>query len=262
MDELSKGTSTRLEKEPGVIDVAVGICLKGHTPPKSYNDRMLMSFCMGQKEMEDRMKEVTPRYRFQWFFMGEIFVPFAREQLAAATINYGCDYLFMVDDDMLAPFDLFYRLAANDKDICAPLAFTRNPNHMPVAFITREGFDPSVKKPYLFKDCIMAYPRDTLFQCDAVGFGAVLIKRKVLEKVPRPWFMSSTATGEDIYFCNEARKYGFEVWMDSRIKLGHLGDSIVITEEYADAWNKLNEEERIKKFGAYSYPTLEVARPA
>lgn len=243
------------------IDVAVGICLKGHTPPKSYHDRMLMAFCMGEREAEERLKNKIPRYRFQWFFMGEIFIPFAREELARATLRYNCDYLFMVDDDMLAPFDLFYKLVESDKDIIAPLAFTRNPNHQPVCCITREGYDPASHQPYLFKDTIMSYPRDTLFQCDAVGFGAVLIKRKVLEGVPTPRFLNTSPTGEDILFCNEARKKGFEVWMDSRIKLGHLGDTVVITEEYADKFNGLSEEERVRKFGEYHYPTLDKARP-
>lgn len=256
MDEQSKVVSKR------VIKVAVGIALKGHTPPKAYHDRMLMAFCMGEREAEQRLRDECPRYEFNWFFMGEIFIPFAREQLAKATLDYGCDYLFMVDDDMLAPFDLFYQLVKHDVDIVAPLAFTRNPNHAPVCCVTREGFDPASKRPYFFKDTIMAYPRNQLFECDAVGFGAVLIKRKVLETMPKPLFLNTSPTGEDILFCNEAKKYGFRVFMDSSIKLGHLGDSIVITEEYADAYNNLSESEREKKFGEYhKYPTLEMARP-
>lgn len=246
--------------DPAVKKVAVGIPLKGHTPPKSYHDRMLMAFCMGQKEAEQRMANENPRYEFLWFNVGEIFVPYAREMLAKAALNYGCEYLFMVDDDMLAPFDLFYKLVADDKDIVAPLAFTRNPNHAPVCMILREGFDHSVNKPYAFKENIMSYPRDTLFQCDAVGFGAVLIKRRVLEAMPPNMFLSSSPIGEDIEFCDKARKLGFEVWMDSRVKLGHLGDSVVITEEYSDQWNKLTADEREKKYGQYSYPTLEKAR--
>lgn len=198
---------------------------------------------------------------YQWFFVGEIFVPFAREQLAQACLNYNCDFLAMIDDDMLCPFDMVPRMIADDKDIVTALAFTRNPNHNPVCCLTREGFDPGTKKPYMFKDIIMSYPRDTLFQCDAAGFGAVLIKRKVIETMPKPWFMNTSPTGEDILFCHEARKLGFEVWMDSRIKLGHIGDSVVITEEYADSWNKLSEAERERKYGHYTYPTLEVARP-
>lgn len=244
-----------------LINVAVGIALKGHTPPKAYHDRMLMAFMMGQHEMEDRKNGADPLIQFQWFFMGEIFIPFAREQLADACLKYKCDYLFMVDDDMLCPFDLVYKLIEDDKDIVAPLAFTRNPNHAPVCCITREGFDPAAKKPYIFKEPIMSYPRDTLFQCDATGFGAVLIKRKVLETMPRPWFMNTSPTGEDILFCHEAKRHGFEVWVDSRKKLGHLGDSIIITEDYADTWNKLNKEEREHRYGQYTYPTLEVARP-
>ena len=164
-----------------VKKVLVGIPLKGHTPPKSYHDRMLMWKHIGMQEAKDFYEKKNPRFIFALGAIGEILVPFARERLADSALELGCDYLFMIDDDMLAPPDLFYRLAANDKDICAALAFTRNPNHFPVVYQTVEGFDPSVQQGYGFTKEVRNYPREQLFECDAVGFGAVLIKTEVFQ---------------------------------------------------------------------------------
>ena len=243
------------------VKVAVAICLKGHTPPKSYHDRMLMAFSMGNKEMEQRLHGTAPLYEFNWFTAGEIFVPYARDTLAKASLDHGCDYLFMVDDDMLAPFDLFYQLVKHDKDIVAPLAFTRNPPHNPVAYFIDEGWDPAMKSQYIKNIPIMNYPRDSLFRCDAVGFGAVLIKSSVLKGIQAPRFMSTSPTGEDILFCYKAREQGFQVWMDSSIKLGHLSDSLVVTEEYRDQFAKMGPKDWENKYGKYTtYPTLEATR--
>jgi GT2 family glycosyltransferase len=183
--------------------------------------------------------------------VGEIFVPFARERLADAVLESESDFLFMCDDDMLAPEDLFYQLAAHDKDVIAPLAFTRNPNHHPVIYQEIAGFDPVTNQSFSLPKFVHNYPRNQLVQCDAVGFGAVLIKTDVLKKVPKPWFFGMEGTGEDVAFCYKARKAGFEVWMDTSIKLGHLGAPVVVTEEYSEMWNKLSEPERNKLYGPY-----------
>lgn len=234
-----------------VYKVLVGIPLKGHTPPRSYHDRMLMFKNLGGQEVVDFYEKKDPRYVFSFGAIGEMLVPFARERLAEAALEQGADYLFMIDDDMLAPQDLFYKLAANDKDICAALAFTRNPDHKPVIYETIEGYDPVARSRYGMSRFVMSYPRDTLVECDSVGFGAVLIKTQVLRKVEKPWFFGMSQTGEDVTFCIKAKKAGFSVWMDTRIKLGHLGAPVIITEEYSDAWNKLTIEERERLYGRY-----------
>ena len=67
-------------------------------------------------------------------------------------------------------------------------------------------------------------------------------------------------TGEDVTFCYKAKKAGFEVWMDTSIKLGHLGAATIITEDYHMAWTKLTPEEREKVYGQYTkYPSLEIS---
>lgn len=257
------GEFSELPKEPSVVrkslKVVVGIPLKGGTPAASYHDRMLMFKYLGHREEDDYHTGKFPHYTFSLNCTGDILVQYARERFAESVIEMDADYLFMVDDDMLCPPDLFYRLAENDKDICAALAFTRNPDHKPVIYDVIEGIDPVTKKEYYVNKFAMNYPRNTLVECDAVGFGAVLIKRKVIDAMATPRFMGMMGCGEDITFCYKAKKLGFEVWMDTRVKLGHLGAPTVVTEDYADAWMKLTPEQRNKIYGQYTrYPTMEL----
>lgn len=250
-----------MTKEPGVIRVAVGIALKGHTPPESYHDRMMMAFNLGCKQMEDAKANVVPRYEFYWFCAGEIFIPFAREQMAQAAMDHECDYLFMVDDDQLAPPDMFFSLVKHNVDIVGALTFTRNPPHNPVIYEKIEGFDKAADKHYEFTTIVKSYPRNTLVECDAIGFGAVLINTKVLRGIPKPWFMGSQGTGEDIFFCIQAKKNRFKVFMDTSVKMGHLGKPTIITEEYADKVQGMGEKERERIYGTYQkYANFEAVK--
>jgi hypothetical protein len=239
--------------------VVVGIPILGGTPAASYHDRLMMFKYLGHREESDFHNQVDPHYCFTLNVTGDILVQYARERFAESVIEMDADYLFMIDDDMLAPPDLFYRLAENDKDICAALAFTRNPDHKPVIYDVIEGKDPVTGKDYYVNKFAMNYPRNTLVECDAVGFGAVLIKRKVIDAMKTPRFMGLSGCGEDITFCHKAKKLGFEVWMDTRVKLGHLGAPTIITEEYSDEWLKLTPEQRTKIYGQYTrYPTMDL----
>ena len=256
------GDNTELLEKPHlekVFKVLVGIPLKGHTPPQSYHDRMLMFKHIGFTEADDYHKRKNPRYIFSFGAVGEILVPYARERLAEAAVEAGCDYLFMVDDDMLTPPDLFYKLAAHDKDIVAALAFTRNPDHKPVIYEAIEGYDSVTNQRYGMTRFVNNYPKDTLVECDAVGFGAVLIKTEVFKRVQKPWFFGMAQTGEDLTICLKAQKAGFRIWMDTATKLGHLGSPTVITEEYSEMWNKLNPEQKDKLYGKYQkYETEDI----
>lgn len=245
--------------DPKVCKVVVGIPLMGGTPAASYHDRMLMWKYLGHREEHDYFQKINPRYTFSLNVTGDILIQYARERFAQAVMELDADYLLMIDDDMLAPPDLFYKLVENDKDICGALAFTRNPDHKPVIYDVIEGIDPITKKEFYVNKFSMNYPRNTLVECDAVGFGAVLIKRRVIEAMKEPRFMGLTGCGEDITFCYKAKKLGFQVWMDTRVKLGHLGAPTVVTEEYADAYLKLTLEEREKVYGQYTkYPTMKL----
>lgn len=214
---------------------------------------------LGNQEAQDFYEKKNPRYTFALGCVGEVLVPYARETLANTALEMGCDYLFMVDDDMLCPPDLFYKLVAHDKDIVAALAFTRNPDHKPVIYQVIEGYDPQTHQNYYMNTYVMNYPRNQLVECDAVGFGAVLIKAEVLKKIATPRFMGLVGCGEDITFCYKAKKLGFSVFMDTAVKLGHMSSPIIVTEEYSDNWLKLSPEEREKVYGKFAkYPSMDL----
>jgi hypothetical protein len=75
----------------------------------------------------------------------------------------------------------------------------------------------------------------------ATGAAFLLVHRDVLLKVraafgkmpdgvtnhPHPWFIEGVDAqgnqwGEDIAFCRRVRAVGFDIWIDTRIKVGHM----------------------------------------
>jgi GT2 family glycosyltransferase len=242
----------------GVVRVACCIPTMGYTNPAAYANRLVNFMHIGKLEKQGELLKETPRFEFFFCIIGRIFTPVARDEAAKMAIEHDCDYLYMIDDDMICPDDMFEKLYKHDVDIIAPLAFTRNPPYSPVLYHSVEGYDAVAKKDYFINNVVMNYPKDTLVESDAVGFGAVLIKRWVLEKVgPKP-FMSTCGTGEDILFCYKAKKIGARVFMDTSCKIGHIGHPLHITEEYVEAYRKTNGYDQ-KKFFDYSTDSKERA---
>lgn len=240
------------------VRVGISIPTVGITTPEAYYNRLLFASHLGKLEAKN-----PDKFEFHWLVAGSMFTPMAREQLAKNAFNEGMDFIFMIDDDMVGPHDLFEALYCQmeehpEIDILAPLAFTRNPPHLAVLYTCDEGFDPVTKQPYFTNSYVKNYPKDTLVECDAVGFGAALIRCDILKRMPQPWFMSTSPTGEDILFCyNAKQKANARVFMDTSIKLTHLGHPIRIDEEYAEShWkeHKLNDK---REHGAHTkYPNL------
>lgn len=261
------------------LKVAVFIPNEGHTLPESYDNRLTGHLHLGilegltsaveairaaklsdeqMKAASEKLAELMPgnisllsmmlrKRAFQFFVgtAGRMHAHIAREVLADEALKLGADYLYMIDDDMLCPVDMFERLLAHDVDIVAPLAFMRKPPHHPVIYTVREGWDAAARMAYFQNFSVMTYPKDRLVECDAVGFGAALIKTDVLRALEKPWFATWSRVGEDIGFCHKAKKSGFRVFCDTSIKLGHLGDPIVVDEDCFERSNKVEELRKI-----------------
>lgn len=159
-------------------------------------------------------------------------VDWARNDLSRITKNKINEYtgnkfthLLWLDNDHTFPPDLAVRLASYDLDMVSALYFGRTPPHMPVVYV----IDPKPDNEYVHFPLLEVPP--VLFECDAVGFGAMLMRRDVLDRVPEPWFTIDWRAGEDIAFCVKAKKHGVHVYCDGGYKLGHLGAPPVITEQ-------------------------------
>jgi len=142
----------------------------------------------------------------------------ARNEACNWALEKGMDYILWLDDDMIIPPDvwLFTQLIEHDKDIIAPLFFTRKGIHLPLIFKERK-----INAYCDTYDHIVNYKKK-LQVVDAVGFGCILIKTEVLKKMQKPYFEYGESIGEDIYFCIKAKKAGYKIWCDTNIVLGHL----------------------------------------
>lgn len=236
------------------VKVAVAIPNIGITHYMAYDNHSQMMTHLGMIAERSKSEPVTKDgaiFEIFHFTAGRMLTPAAREALADHAMNAGMDYILQIDDDMLVPMDLFEKLYEHNVDIVAPLAFTRNAPHYAVIYACEQGFDPVSKSEYFMNHYARHYPENTLVRCDAVGFGAALIKMDVLKKMKKPYFMSTCGTGEDILFCYNAQKVGAKVYMDTATKLGHIGAPIIIDETYAKYYWQNVEKKDIKK--EYSY---------
>lgn len=237
--------------ERKIVKVVLAIPNEGSTHYLAYDNRMLMLLRMGQLAERSRHEPVTKDgaiFEFYHFTAGRMLTAAAREALADNALSAGMDYMLMIDDDMICPMDMFERLYEDDVDVVAPLAFTRNAPHMAVIYECETGVDPVTKGKYLINHYSRNYPENKLVRCDAVGFGAALIKMDVIRRMQKPYFMSSCGTGEDILFCyNAAQQAGAKIHMDTSVKLGHIGAPLVITEEYAKWYWATQEKKDVQK---------------
>lgn len=238
------------------VKIVVAIPNEGATHWMAYDNHSNLMLHLGILAERSRHEPVTKDgaiIEIFHFTAGRLLTPAAREALADNALKAGMDYMLMIDDDMICPMDLLERLYDHNVDIVAPLAFTRNAPHYAVIYACESGFDPVSKSDYFINHYARNYPENQLVRCDAVGFGAALIKVEVLNRMAKPWFMSTCGTGEDILFCyNAQQKAGAKVYMDTSVKLGHLGAPVVIDEKLAkDYWENVEKKDVKKEYSLF-----------
>lgn len=168
------------------------------------------------------------------------FIDAARNKLTSQFLQTKAEYLYFVDSDTCPPFDALGRLLAHDRAIVGGWYRTKKPPHHPCVYDYNQ-FDP-VRKMHFYN------PRETapedesapvcnltgcgkrharkLERVDALGFGSMLIRRDVIEKVqpePERWFSVEEGGTEDLYFEREAHKCGFETYVDWSVHCRHIG---------------------------------------
>lgn len=119
------------------------------------------------------------------------------------------DYLLCVDSDIIMPNNTLIKMLNADKDIISGLYRKKTKNiQYEVSY-----YDESKQ----------------IQKVDWVGFGCILIKSDVIKTIDYPYFYYQSALSdneritEDVYFCNKARSYGYDVWIDPSIRLTHKG---------------------------------------
>jgi hypothetical protein len=146
--------------------------------------------------------------------------------------------LMWIDSDIRMPPNAIAKLLATAKKF--NIEFMTGVYHQRGGYYTPVFYHWSESKrafqPY--KD----YPEDSLYPIEGCGFGFVWTSRKLIRDVAllpkfdtkRGWFpddRDSGGFGEDMNFCRQVMDAGHQLWVDTGIQLGHMGETEVITRE-------------------------------
>lgn len=198
----------------------------------STNNRILLaSPCYGKVDpeiLEDWMRlayHCGRRMQEYEFFLGiktksEQFR--ARNTIVEAAQQYDCDRILMLDDDMVIDwdnrgresYDFLRTLIGHDKDICGIRYYQRGQECHPVLMKRLND------KGYRFlRDEEIEHG---LQEVDVVGGGCLLIKTRIFDRIPFPYFNPEHEYGTDVQLCRQAQAKGFTVWADTSIEFGHM----------------------------------------
>lgn len=158
------------------------------------------------------------------FFAAGTYVHTSRQDLAEKAVENGADCVLWLDSDMRFPKDLLIRLMRHNEDM---VGINYSKRGLPPEFVAIKRISPP--------EALVTDEDSTgLEDVEACGFGAVLMKTKVLletERPDKPWFWyewdaeEGQQTGEDVYFCQQAREAGMDVYVDHDLskECGHIG---------------------------------------
>lgn len=144
-----------------------------------------------------------------------------RNNLVVDAMQVGASHLMMMDCDMVYDQKTIPRLLSHQLPIVGALAYRRYP-----------PFDPLLLKgdPIAGYESMAEWNENELIEVDATGTGCLMFNMKVFRDMPPPWFKFREhpiakvggVIGEDIGFCWDLRRAGYQIFVDTSIPSKHL----------------------------------------
>ncbi len=150
-------------------------------------------------------------------------LPAVRQDIAERAIEkYKASHLLWIDSDHSFPPDTAHRLIAHDKAWVGINATTRA---IPIQ-------ETAIN---LKMETVKTGPHEKgLERVRRMGFGIALIRADVFTAIKKPWFLTKYVKvdrqrvyqGEDVYFCEKARKAGYHPFVDHDLtkETAHIGE--------------------------------------
>ncbi len=135
-------------------------------------------------------------------------------------------WLWILGDDHVFTSDLLINLLDRDVDMITPFCLRRaEPFDTVVHECHDKGYGRIPKANFNNASGIFDVTDFT------VGNAGTLIRRKVFETIPAPWFENGKSHpevgGSDLYFCEKVRQAGFKMWLDLDNLIGHVTHAVV-----------------------------------
>ena len=139
------------------------------------------------------------------------------------------DYILWLDDDITFTPEDFDKLYKEDKDVISGLYLMANGTQFAAVEVwDEEYFESNGTFQFLQKTDIKT--RLLPFSVEYVGFGFLLFKRGVFEKIPYPWFEPTYLqikdcqdfSMEDVTPCLKLKDLNINVYVHPEVVVGHL----------------------------------------
>jgi hypothetical protein len=143
------------------------------------------------------------------------------------------EWVWFIDDDHTFDSGLLTRLLAREVDVVQPLVLSRYAPFGPVVMGPRT---PDGNKHWRF--ALTPRERGGLKEVFVAGAAGMLLRRRVWEAIPPPWFtageLNPEIIGEDVTFSRRVTGAGFRIYCDLDNRMGHLN--------VGEVWPVWNEE--------------------
>lgn len=153
----------------------------------------------------------------------------ARHVLAHKAVSEGFDRVLWLDSDMHFQPDLMERLSADlDQgfEFVSAVYFTRKTPIEPCAYEVCHDMPNASGETVPMAISVKNIP-DRLFEVEGVGFGAVMMTTDLIRRVGKLPFFPQDGYGEDFSFCRRAREAGARLYCDGRIRVDHVGMTLI-----------------------------------
>lgn len=180
----------------------------------------------------------------------------ARNEMARRAVREGFDRLLWLDSDMSFEPDLMERLSARldeGRDFVSGLYFTRKAPVRPVLYKECGYFENDKGEVSPLAVWYDDYPRDTIFEVKATGFGGVMMTTEAVKIIADKFglpFAPMLGFGEDLSFCGRASQAGVRMWVDSTIKMGHVGLGTITEDIFLQQQGGTNDDHGSSEDGA------------
>lgn len=181
---------------------------------------------------------------FEYLQISRSPIQLARQIACDFATDNGFDWIVQLDDDATFPSDVLRKLLSHKKDVVCAIAYQRKPPHLPCIF--KLGPDGLLGVP------VEGIEHTGLREVDVSGFHCSIINTSVIKRlregtkdadgkvlVPgiRQYFGGfDNKVGEDFAFCLNLKKIGIQMYCDTELISGHIGDAIIVDEHYKKSW--------------------------
>ena len=149
----------------------------------------------------------------------------ARIECCEKALEYGAEWLLMVDSDTVIPHGALSDMMQHGADVCLGYQQWKVKCEPGQTCIWKRG---AWAERYMASELhALADMGITSKAVQGGGMGCCLVRTAILDKLPRPWFRwdvrpDGTVTGEDIWFFNLCHDAGLNVLVDTRVACGHV----------------------------------------